>query len=139
MKAYLKNYRQAPRKVRLVADMVRGKNVGAAREALTFSSKKAASGVKKLIDSAIANAKQKGVEHPEDLTIKMIKVDEGFTFMRYRARYGGRATPVRRHSSHITVELGEGKQKKAKMTSKQEEPQKAKKPASKKTTAKAAK
>ena len=143
MKAYLKNYRQAPRKVRLVADMVRGKSVKDANSALTFSTKKAAKGVQKLIQSAAANAKQKGIANPDEMKIQTIKVDEGFTFMRFRARYGGRATPIRRHASHITVELAEVEGKPSKKAVKTgtkkvvaEKKEKSKKPALKRATQK---
>lgn len=107
MKATLKNYRQAPRKVRLVADLIRGKAVSSARTALTFLPKKAAHQMKKLVDSAVANARERGVTNTDDLIIKRIQVDQGFTFTRYRARSRGRAAPIRKHASHITVELGE--------------------------------
>ena len=107
MKATLKNYRQAPRKVRLVADLIRGKAVSSARTTLTFLPKKAAHQMRKLVDSAVANAREKGVTNIDDLVIKRIQVDRGFTFTRYRARSRGRALPIRKQSSHIALELGE--------------------------------
>lgn len=107
MKAFLKNYRQAPRKVRLVADMVRGKRVGAALAMLSFAQKRAAPGLRKLILSAVANAKQQGVSDTDALRIKDIRVDKGFTFTRYHPGFGGRATPINKESSHVTVALGE--------------------------------
>jgi large subunit ribosomal protein L22 len=107
MKAYLKNYRQAPRKVRLVADLVRGKKVKDALILLAFTPKRAADQVQKVILSAVANAKQKGVDDAEDLIIKDIHVDKGMSFVRYFPRARGRGTPIQRESSHITVALGE--------------------------------
>ncbi|HEX9608848.1 MAG TPA: 50S ribosomal protein L22 [Candidatus Paceibacterota bacterium] len=107
MKAFLKNYRQAPRKVRLVANMVRGKKVKEALAMLSFAPKKAAPGLKKLILSAVANAKQQGVSNTEALRIKDIRVDKGFTFTRFHPGFGGRATPINKESSHITIALGE--------------------------------
>ena len=123
MKAYLKNYRQAPRKVRLVADMVRGKRVRDALDMLSFTTKRAAPQIKKLILSAVANAKDKNVSEPENLRIKEIRVDKGFTFVRYHPGYGGRATPIHRESSHVSLVLGEqakgkGQKQKAKTATK---------------------
>jgi len=114
MRAYLKNYRQAPRKVRLVADMVRGKRVKDALDMLSFTTKRAAPQLKKLILSAIANAKDRGVSDPENLHIKEIRVDKGFTFVRYHPGYGGRATPIHRESSHVALTLGEKSERKEK-------------------------
>lgn len=107
MKAFLKNYRVAPRKVRLVADMVRGKRVTDALTMLAFTEKRSAPGLKKLILSALSNAKQQGVSNADALRIKDIQVNKGFTFVRYHPGYGGRATPINRESSHISVSLGE--------------------------------
>ncbi len=101
MKAFLKNYRQAPRKVRLVADSVRGVNVAAAIQNLTFLQKKAAVPVKKLLESAVANAGEKA----DNLRVKEITVDKGFTFKRFRARARGRAAPIRKETSHVKVTL----------------------------------
>lgn len=109
MKAVLKNYRQAPRKVRLVADMIRGKRVGDAMTLLTFTPKKASLQMKKLVASAAANAKQKGVADTDGLVIKEIRVDKGFSFRRFFPRSRGRATPIEKQNSHITIELNEAK------------------------------
>ncbi|MBL7045609.1 MAG: 50S ribosomal protein L22 [Parcubacteria group bacterium] len=106
MKAKLSNYRQSPRKVRLVADAVRGKNVESAITTLSAMPKRASSAVSKLIKSATTNAKQKGAKS-EDLTIKNITVDEGVTFKRYRPRARGRASQILKRTSHINVELAE--------------------------------
>lgn len=105
VKASLKNYRQAPRKVRLVADMIRGKRAQEALSALAHLPKKASEPIKKLVESAVANAKQGGVENPEDLTIAEVRVDKATTFTRFMPRARGRAAPIRKHASHVTLTL----------------------------------
>ena len=109
MKATLKNYRQAPRKTRLVVDRIRGKRVDQALTLLSFMPKRAAKQLKKLLESAVANAKQTGDAAEQDLTVRDIRVDEGITFVRYQPRARGRATKIRKRTSHITVSLGEEK------------------------------
>ncbi len=104
MKARLKNYRQSPRKVRLVANLVRGKSVVRALTALSFLDKKSAAPIKKLIESAVSNAENQG-SNKEDLAVSDIQVDEGMSFIRFRARARGRAAPIRRRSSHININL----------------------------------
>lgn len=106
MKATLSNYRQAPRKVRLIANLVRGKNVNNAITILSHVQKRAASPFKKLIESAISNAKTQGIKK-DDLIIKEIKVDKGFTFKRFRARARGRASSIHKHTSNIMIKLGD--------------------------------
>jgi len=105
MKAILKNYRQSPRKVRLIADLVRGKKVSSALAALKFVDKKASDPFAKVINSAVANAKNQGV-NVETLSIKKVTVDKGITFKRFMPRARGSASPINRRNSHITVELG---------------------------------
>jgi len=112
MKAYLKNYRQSPRKVRLVADFVRGKKVGEILAQIKFLNKRASEPIKKLIESASANAKNNFGLEKEDLYIKEIQVNKGFTLKRWRPRAFGRAHPVHKHSSNVTVVLEQSKQKK---------------------------
>ena len=107
MKAYLKNYRQAPRKVRLVADMIRGKRVREAIVSLSFLPKKAALPIQKLVKSAAANAAQAGKSDQDALRIKDIRVDKGITFKRFMPRARGRAAPVDKHASHVTLILEE--------------------------------
>lgn len=107
MKAVLRTYRQAPRKVRLVADLVRGKRVADALDRLAFLPKRAAEPLRKLIQSAVANAKQAGVEHPEDLVITRIQVDKGITYKRMEMRARGSANILHKHTSHIALSLGE--------------------------------
>lgn len=111
MKAILKNYRQSPRKVRLIADLVRGKSVDHALNTLSFVGKKAADPVKKLIASALANAAQTTSLKKDNLIIKSIQVDKGFVFKRFQARARGRAAPIRKRTSHIKVVLGEKEDK----------------------------
>lgn len=105
MKASVKNYRQAPRKVRLLANLVRGKGVVHALEVLAHTKKRAAEPFAKLIKSAVANAENQG-EKADDLKITNVQVDKGFTFRRYRARARGRGARIDKHTSHIKLELG---------------------------------
>jgi large subunit ribosomal protein L22 len=106
MKAFLKNHRQTPRKTRLVADLVRGKDVEHARAVLSFTDKKSAIAIKALIESAVANAKSIN-ENAKNLFIKEIRVDEGLKMKRYRPRERGRAAPYRRRPSRIMLTLAE--------------------------------
>ena len=103
--AELKNYRQSPRKVRLVVDAVRGKQVDAAITTLTFMPKKASSAIKKLVESAVANAKHNHDLKSQDLFIKEITVDQGPILKRWRARARGRASSIHKHTSHVKVVL----------------------------------
>ena len=104
MKAILKNYRQSPRKVRLIADLVRGKKVSVALQHLSFVDKRASDPFAKVIRSAAANAKREGRE-PESLKIAKVTVDKGTVYKRFMPRARGSASPINRRSSHITVEL----------------------------------
>lgn len=97
--------RKAPRKVRLVVDLVRGLHVEKALHQLKYSKKDAAEPVKKLIDSAIANAEHNFDLNRDDLVIKTITADEGPTYKRWKPRAYGRATPIRKHTTHISVVL----------------------------------
>lgn len=106
MKASIKNYRQSPRKVRLVADAVRGKKVSTAITTLQFMPKRAARAVKTLIASAAANAAQAENVTTENLTISKITVDDGITMKRSMPRSRGMANPIRKRTSNIIVELG---------------------------------
>jgi large subunit ribosomal protein L22 len=105
MKAILKNYRQSPRKVRLVADAVRGKKVADAITTLRFMPKRAAEPVKKLIESAFANAKNSSIE-TGSLIVKEISVNEGPTLKRTMPRARGSANLIRKRTSLISVVLG---------------------------------
>ncbi len=104
--ATLSNFRQAPRKMRLVVNAVRGKKVSEALVNLDFITKRASSPIKTLIMSALANAK--ALEIPtENLIIKTIKVDGGAIMYRRRPAARGSAHPIRKRTSSVFVELGE--------------------------------
>ncbi len=105
--ATLSSYRQAPRKVRLIADLVRGKSVELALLELHHRSKRAAPVFEKLIRSAIANAKALGMDETM-LMVKEIRVDKGAILKRSRPRAHGRAFPIHKHTSHIFVSLSDG-------------------------------
>jgi len=94
-------------KVRLVADQVRGKDVEEALDILTFSPKKAAHLVKKVLESAIANAENNEGADIDELRISAIFVDEGETFKRIRPRAKGRADRILKRNSHITVKVSD--------------------------------
>ena len=108
MKAFLKNYRQSPRKVRLLADLVRGKSTTNALASLQFMDKRAAGPFAKVIESAIANAKHQG-KSEDKLFIKTVSVDKGVTYKRSMPRARGSASRINKRNSHISVELGEKK------------------------------
>lgn len=103
--ARLANYRQSPRKVRLVADVVRGMSVNEATAVLTHLDKRAASIVGKVISSAASNATHNHDLNRDDLYVSDIRVDEGVTLKRFRPRARGRAFPIRKRTSHIVVRL----------------------------------
>jgi large subunit ribosomal protein L22 len=102
-KAILKNYRQSPRKVRLVANTVRGQKVNKALVNLSFVPKRAAEPIKKLIESAVANAKNKENTDVDSLVVKSIQVDQGFTMKRWMPRARGTAHPIRKKTCKVTV------------------------------------
>ncbi|MBP7831397.1 MAG: 50S ribosomal protein L22 [Candidatus Pacebacteria bacterium] len=106
MKAFLKNYRQSPRKVRLVGDAVKGKRVADAMLYLSFLPKRAAEPMKKLVASAVANAKQAG-ENTDDLVIASLTVDKGIVLKRMMPRARGSAFRINKRSSHITLTLAQ--------------------------------
>lgn len=104
MKAKFPNYHQAPRKTRLVADLVRGRTVTDALTTLSFLPKRAAAPLAKLIASAAANAGKIGRER-DQLIIKEISVTKGLTLKRSMPRARGSASPIRKRSSQISVRL----------------------------------
>lgn len=106
MKAKLRYLRVAPRKTRLVIDLVRGKNVEEAINILTFTRRSASEPVRKLIESALANAEAKDAD-VDRLYVREIYVDEGPTLRRFRPRAMGRATRINKKTSHVTCVLGE--------------------------------
>jgi len=113
MKAYLKNYRQSPRKVRLVADFIRGKKVVDVLSEIKFLNKRASEPIKKLIESASTNAKKNFNIDKDSLFIKEIQVNKGFTLKRWRPRAFGRAHPIHKHTSNIEIILDEKSKKKS--------------------------
>jgi ribosomal protein L22 len=105
VRAKARYVRVAPRKARLVADQVRGMPVEEARTLLAFSSRGAARDLARLIDSAAANAEANHELIAEELRISDIRVDEGPTLKRWRARARGRATRIDKKTSHLSVAL----------------------------------
>ena len=105
MKATLTNYHQSPRKVRLVADLIRGKSVSSALAALSFLPKKSSPAIIKLLESAVSNAKNSGVA-AEDLFIKAIAVNKGSVLRRVMPKARGRAASYAKTMSIVTLELG---------------------------------
>lgn len=105
--AKLKGARIAAQKARLVADQIRGKSVEEALEILEFSSKKAAAIVKKVLESAIANAEHNEGADVDDLSVSTIFVDEGMTMKRIMPRAKGRADRILKRSCHITIKVAD--------------------------------
>ena len=105
--ATLRYARISPQKCRLVADVIRGKSVDEALRTLTFSPKKSARIVKKVLESAIANAEHNHGADIDELKISSICVDEGPGFRRYRARAKGRGTRIIKRNSHITIQVAD--------------------------------
>ncbi len=105
--AKLKGARISAQKARLVADQVRGKGVEDALNLLTYSNKKAAQIIKKVLDSAIANAENNEGADVDELKISSIYVDEGMTMKRLRPRAKGRADRILKRSCHITVKVAD--------------------------------
>ena len=103
--ATLRYLRMSPRKVRLAADLVRGKNIVAAQNVLNFADKKAAEVVSKLLTQAIANAKNNFKLDESDLYVSKIMVDEGPKLKRFRPRARGQAYEIQKKTSHITLVL----------------------------------
>lgn len=105
MKAILKTYRQAPRKVRLVANLIKGKTVPRALAELDLLPKRAAGPMKKLLLSAVANAKQNDGIAEADLLVKGVRVDKGVVLKRSLPKAHGSASPIHKHTSHVMLEL----------------------------------
>ncbi len=103
--ASLKNYRISPRKVRVVADMIRGKNVADAKNILTFAMKKAKHPLHDLLDSAIANASHNHKMDAGMLFVKEIRVDQGFIMKRSMPVSRGSAHPIKKRTSHVSITL----------------------------------
>jgi len=107
VRAVAKNTGVSPRKVRLLVDMIRGKKVDTALTMLRFAPTPTAQVVAKVVKSAAANAENNFQMSPSDLKIVSIYVDEAPTMKRFRPRFGGRASPILKRSSHITVIVAE--------------------------------
>ena len=105
VRAKARYVRVAPRKARLVADQIRGMPVDEARTLLAFSPRNAAQDLLRLLDSAAANAEANHDLVADDLRIAAVSVDEGPTLKRWRARARGRATPIHKRTSHLSVAL----------------------------------
>lgn len=114
MKAYLKNYRQSPRKVRLVADMIRGKDINLALSSLDMLAKRASLPIKKLLSSAISNAVNMGISR-DNLFIKEFRVDKGIVMKRMMPAAMGSAHRINKRTSHLSVVLAEKPLKGAKV------------------------
>jgi large subunit ribosomal protein L22 len=106
-RASIKHIRISPRKARLVVDLIRGKQVEPALAMLQFAPQKGAKLAKQLLESAVANAREQRKADVDQLWVTGGWVDSGRTLKRYMPAAHGRATPVRKRSSHITIVLGE--------------------------------
>ncbi|OGI60674.1 50S ribosomal protein L22 [Candidatus Nomurabacteria bacterium RIFCSPHIGHO2_01_FULL_37_25] len=106
MKAFLKNYRQAPRKVRLVASLLKGKSVVEALAELDFLAKRAGLPIKKLLISAVSNAKSMGIQ-TDNLFIKELRVDKGITMKRMMPAAMGTGHRINKRTSHLNLLLAE--------------------------------
>ena len=105
--AILKGARISAQKVRLVADQIRGRGVEEALDILQFSGRKGARLLKKVLESAIANAEHNAGADIDDLTVSSIFVDEGKTMKRIKPRAKGRADRILKRSCHITIKVSE--------------------------------
>jgi large subunit ribosomal protein L22 len=105
--AKLKYARISPQKCRLVANAVRGKPVGSALQILGFMPKKGARIVKKVLESAVANAEHNHGADIDELKVAVIHVDEAPTFKRFRARAKGRGARIIKRNSHITIQVAD--------------------------------
>lgn len=114
MKAVLKNYRQSPRKVRLVTDLIKGKSANDAMAYLAYANKRAGGPISKLLQSAIANAKARDID-TASLIVKDVRVDGGVTLKRARPRSRGMSSPIKKRTSHVVIELAQGEAKKRKV------------------------
>lgn len=109
VKAKISYLRIAPRKVRLVVDLIRGKNVERAKNVLNFTTKKASLPLIKLLNQALANAKNNFQLDPANLYVSKIFVDEGPKYKRWQARSRGQAYEIQKKTSHVTIILDEMK------------------------------
>ncbi|EKD79249.1 MAG: 50S ribosomal protein L22 [uncultured bacterium] len=112
VKAQLRQLRIAPRKVRLAVNLVRGLSVVQAEHQLQFMNKASALPLLKLLRSAVSNAEQQHKVNKSQLSIKSITVGDGLTLKRWQPRAMGRATPIRKRSSHVVLVLTDQPKKK---------------------------
>jgi len=105
--AKIKSVRMTPRKVRVVADEIRGKNVQEAIDFLTFCRRRPARPLLKLIKSAVSNADQKGGMNVDNLFVKELLVDQGPTMKRWMPRARGMASPILKRTSRVSITLDE--------------------------------
>lgn len=142
MKAFLKNYRQAPRKVRLVGDLIKGKKVEVAAVELAHLAKRAALPMEKLLASAVANAKVLGMD-ADNLIVKTVEVNKGIVMKRMMPRAFGRGAPIHKKTSQVSITLAEIAPKKSvkaeKVENKEEKSEKKAKKVAKVTKPKASK
>jgi|SRR5690554_2139660 len=109
-RAVARQVRIAPRKARLVIDLIRGKEVGEATAILRHTNRKAAPIIEKVLKSAIANAEHNYEMDPDKLYVSEAYVDEGITLKRYKPRARGSASAINKRTSHITVVVSEKKE-----------------------------
>ncbi len=102
-RAILRHVRMSPRKARLIVDMVRGRNAAEALAILRFTPRSAARVVEQLLSSAVANAGLKDLGEPEGLRVSTAFVDGGSVLKRFQPRAMGRASPIKKRTSHITI------------------------------------
>jgi large subunit ribosomal protein L22 len=107
MKAILKNYRQAPRKVRLITTLIKGKKVDRALVELNHLVKRGSAPVKKVLLSAIANAVKNDGKNEANLFVKEARVDDGLVLKRMMPRARGQGKQILKRTSHIMITLGE--------------------------------
>lgn len=107
VKAQARYVRIAPRKVRVVMDLIRGKNTGEALSILRFTPKRASGIINKVLRSALANAEHNYELDKDELYVSRAYVDEGPTLKRFRPRAFGRAARIRKRTSHVTIILKE--------------------------------
>jgi large subunit ribosomal protein L22 len=105
MKATLSNYRQAPRKVRLIGNLIKGKDAAQALAQLSLLIKRGAKPMHTLLTSAVANARQSANMAASELFVKSVRVDKGIVLKRSMPRARGRAFPIHKHTSHVAIEL----------------------------------
>ena len=109
-KAVLRYVRMTPRKVRMVIDLIRGRDVPEAVTVLKYLPRAAATVVAKVLNSAVANAGQRELGDPESLKVSKAYVDSGPVLKRFRARSMGRANPIHKRTSHVTIAVSPTKE-----------------------------